>query len=110
MFQLAVVFFVIMINFSAILFLGTPLMFFFPLSGPVPAQLPAQGPVPALVLAVAQAPLLPRVALGAPAPHAVPVPAALLDPPAHLDGDTTTGDVPVPSQFCLTFRNYQIAG
>lgn len=36
-FQLAAVFFVIMINFSAILFLGTLLMFFFPCQ--VPFQL-----------------------------------------------------------------------
>jgi len=77
---------------------------------PVPAQLPVQGPVPALVLAVALAPLLLQAALGAPAPHAVPVPAALLDLQVPLDGDMTTGDVPAPSEFYLPSRNYQMAG
>lgn len=94
---------VIVTSFSAIVFLGIPLIFILlPLEkDPVPAQLPAQGPVPALVLAVAQVPLLPLAALGAPAPHAVPVRAALLALPVLLDGDMTTGDGPAPSEFCL---------
>lgn len=102
---------VVVRSFSDIIFLGIPLIFILlPLeTGPVPAQLPAQGPVPALVLVVAQVPLLPRAALGAPAPHAVPVQAALLALPVLLDGDMTIGDGPAPSEFYLSSRNCQMS-
>lgn len=102
---------VVVRSFSAVVFQGTALIFILLPSetDPVPAQLPAQDPVLALVLAVAQVPLLPQAALGAPAPHAVPVQAALLDLPVPLDGDMTTGDDPAPSEFYLSSRNCQVS-
>lgn len=111
LFQLTAALSGIILSFSATLFLGIPLIVIPPHApDPVPARLPVLGPVPALVQAVAPAPLLLQAALGAPAPHAVPVPAAPLDLQVHLDGDMTTGGAPAPSEFYLLSRNYLVTG